>query len=190
VAVGGSIRTSHWTFIGADAFVMPRKRDAALPSGIKPLAGRSPSRKCVHAACHLPWLPNRLSALFSPGAVLGQRHQRRSPSECCSPFVPSSCHDFEKAYHSWTNAVGRYSWSSASSHLDGTLAQPIGRGTSTCGNVQRCFASSSPTACGSVASSLELARSACTERLVGTTTTSYHRCWCSGFSRRQGTKEE
>jgi hypothetical protein len=77
--------------LGADAFVMPRKRDAALPSGIKSLAGRSPSRKCVHAACHLPWPPNRLSALFSPGAVLGQRHQRRSPSECCSPFVTSSC---------------------------------------------------------------------------------------------------
>ena len=86
--------------------------------------------------------------------------------------------------------MGRCSWSSASPLLDNPLAPVIGRGACTYGHVAGRFSSPSPTACRALASSLEVARPARTQCLVGTTAPACHRRWRSRSSRRQLAKEE
>jgi hypothetical protein len=81
-------------------------------------------------------------------------------------------------------------WSSASPHLDDPLAPAICRGACTYGNVEGRFSSPSPTACRALASSLELARPARTQCLVGTTATACYHRWRSRSSRHQLAKEE
>lgn len=61
------------------------------------------------------------------------------------------------------------------------LPQPIRRGASACGNSEERFPSNAPTTCHTFASPLELAGSARTQWLVGTTADANHCCWCSPF---------
>ena len=80
--------------------------------------------------------------------------------------------------------------SSASPHLDDPLAQAICRGPCACGHAEEPFPSPSPTTCHAFTSPLELARSARTQCLVGTTAMAHHCRWRSHFSGSQLTKEE
>ena len=86
--------------------------------------------------------------------------------------------------------MGGCGWSRASPQLDDPLASAIRRGAYACGDTEERFPSPSPTTCGAFPSSLELARPARTQRLVGTTTSTHHRGWGSHFSRSTLTKEE
>src|SRR2546427_4764869 len=63
--------------ICAEAFTRPREREAALPSGGKP-ALRVKCVKRMHSRERAvsPLLPDRLSALFPAGAVLGERRPK------------------------------------------------------------------------------------------------------------------
>ena len=86
--------------------------------------------------------------------------------------------------------MGGCGWSSTSPHLDDPLAQAIRRDPSTCRHAAEPFPSPSPTTCGAVASSLELARSARMQCLVGTTPPAHHGCWRSHIPRQQLRQEE
>jgi hypothetical protein len=70
------------------------------------------------------------------------------------------------------------------------LPPAICRGACTYGYVEGGFSSPSPTACRALASSLELARPARTQCLVGTTAPACHRSFRSRSSRRQLAREE
>ncbi len=86
--------------------------------------------------------------------------------------------------------MGGCSRSSASPHVDGSLAQAICRGDPARSDPHERFSSSSPPTYGSFALPLELVRPARTQCLVGATPTAHQSCWRSRFSDQQLNKEE
>ena len=190
MAVGCIVRTSHRTFRGRGLH-LAREWEAALPSGGQPMVERSASRECFHTTGCLPGLPDRLSAVFPAGAVPGIRGQRRSgaPRQCRPPSLACTCRCCAKAHPARSDALGRCGRSRASPCLDRPLAPTICGGASPGSNPAGGQASSSSTSCRPFASSLELAGSARTQRLVGTSTGAHHGRWRTCVSRHQLTKE-
>jgi hypothetical protein len=106
---------------------------------------------------------------------------------------PSLAHFFicgAKSSSSRSDPMGRCSRSSTSPHLDGSLAQAICRGTSSCANAQACFSASSSTTYRALALPLEVVRSARTKCVVGTATAAHHSRRCPRLSCYQVTQEE
>ena len=191
MAVGCGVRTSDWAFRGR-CLRLAREREAALPGRSKPVVERSASRECVYPTGCLPGLPNRLSAMFSPRAMFSSWSQRQSCSQsqrCPSSLAPT-CLCGAQACYARTDPVARCGWASTSPYLDRPLAPAICGGASLGSSPAGGQASSSSTACGAFASSLELAGSARTQRLVGTTAVPCHCRWRSRFSSYELTKEE
>ena len=131
MAVGCSVRTSHGAFRGR-GLRLAREWEAALSSRGKPLVERSPPRKCVHPACCLSGLPDRLSALFSPGAMPGERrpkgigHVASVLSAVSCPRLPPLSESL-----SCSDRCGGWMWQAGPC---GAPGRPTGSG-----NMLRCF---------------------------------------------------
>src|SRR5258706_15299710 len=122
----------------------------------------------------------------------GTRRERQSVSsgQCRSPSLAQFFVCEAKSSASWSHPLDRCSRSSASPHMDGSLAQAICRGASSCANVQACFSTSSSTPCRALALPLELVRSARTKCVVGAAATAYHGRWRPRLSCYEVTQEE
>ena len=144
-------------------------------------------------ACCLSGLPDRLSALWSAGAGLGQRRPKEIGhvgKVAVRRLLPPAATVRANARRSWTNAVGGCGRSGAWSHLDHPLARARRRGACAYANFPERWPSPAPTACGALASARQRARSARTQCLLGTTPTAHHGGFRCRIPRQQLTQEE
>jgi len=123
--------------------------------------------------------------------MLETRSQRQpgSSGKSGAPSLAWFFVGFAQSTSSRSHPMGGCSRSSASPHVDGSLAQALCRGDPACSDPQERFSASPPT-CGAFALPLELGRPARLPRLVGSTPTAHHGGFRSRFSRQQLIKEE
>ena len=165
------------------------------PAGASLNFGRSASRECLYESWLSTWPIRRIvspvlceSSVWQKAAK-GDRARRVSAVRRLLP-PPAPVQVSRKPVLlgpiRWVDVAGRAlrrTWMSR-------LSQAIRRDPSACRHAAEPFPSPSPTTCGAVASPLELARSARTQRLVGTTAVPCHCRWRSRFSSYEVTKEE
>ena len=110
------------------------------------------------------------------------QRESRSSDQCGPPSLTLSFICRTRSSSSPSDTVGGCSRSSASSHLDRPLVQPVRRNPSPGRNSRKNLPSISSSSLDPFSSSLELARSARTQCLVGTTPSAHYCCWRSRFS--------
>ena len=172
---------------GAEAFTLQENGRLRCPAGASLWLSEVRQENAFTQRAVSPFLPDRLSAVFPAGPVLGIRGQRRSgaPRKSGPPPPACSCRCCAKAHYARIDTLGRCGRSRASPCLDCPLAPTICRGASLGSNPAGGQASSSSTPCRPFASSLELAGSARTQRLVGTSAGAHHGRWRTRVSHHQ-----
>ena len=192
MAVGCIVRTSYRAF-RAEAFTLQENGRLRCPAGASLWLSEVRQENAFTRARCLPGLPDRLSAVFPAGAVPGIRGQRRSgaPRQCCPPSLACTCRCCAQAHHARSDAAlvdvaGRALRRAWIARLPPTICGGASLGSNPAGGQ----ASSSSTPCRPFASSLALAGSARTQRLVGTPTGAHYGGFRTRVSRHQLTKEE